>query len=130
MGNGMRIRAPCNGSQPLFLKGTHSRHPWPVRRVHPGFLIKVDFWVKFHRNLAGELPLLMNAVRLREAPTPQRSSPAPQALRSTLPSVRLLRRRLYAVDSQIQSQFRFDAPPISLFDIKYCEIRYKPNCTL
>ena len=29
---------------------------------------KVDFWVKFHRNLAGELPLLMNAAEIREAP--------------------------------------------------------------
>ena len=42
--------------------------PWSLGRSSGGFQIKVDFWVKFHRNLAGELPLLMNAVRLREAP--------------------------------------------------------------
>ena len=47
--------------------------------------------------------------------------------RVTLPSVRLLRRRLYAVDSQIQSQFRFDAPPISLIDVEYHNIKFAPN---
>ena len=44
-----------------------------------------------------------------------------------LPSVRLLRRRLYAVDSQIQSQFRFDAPPISLIHVEYRKIKFAPN---
>ena len=45
----------------------------------------------------------------------------------SLPSVRLLRRRLYAVDSQIQSQFRFDEPPISVIDVKHFNIRFAPN---
>ena len=44
-----------------------------------------------------------------------------------LPSVRLPRRRLYAVDSQLQSQFRFDEPPISFIDVKYRNKRFAPN---
>ena len=41
---------------------------WSLVRSSGGFQMKVDFWVKFHQNLTGELPLLMNAAEIREAP--------------------------------------------------------------